>query len=156
MQPPELRQAVVIYVTLFMTSAVRVVTLLLIVWLTAAASFPPCCWSMASAHDHQAQQKDAAAHPLSHDHHHEGGADLPGPEELTETMSAVPPHSCDIESAEAVATTRVAMSLRDLRAAEATYARVVTPHVALTWHAHLDSAPPDDSPGSAFLNPLRI
>jgi hypothetical protein len=149
----------VIYLTLSMNAAVRALSSLLIVWLAAAASFPPCCWSMTGAHDHQAQQDVSASHfqpPEQHHHHHHGNPDPALSAETAQVMSAIPAHDCDRHSAEAVATPRASFSFVDLRAFGATSADVVVPQIAATWTERSDPAPPGGSFGSAFLSPLRI
>jgi hypothetical protein len=144
----------VVYLTVSMTFAVRALSSLLIVWLTAAASIPLCCWSISSAHSHQEQQEASTVH--QHAHHHHGGADSAVSTTAAPVMSAMPAHDCDTESVEAVVTTRPSLSFADMRAADAIFAEVVVPHVSATGSERSDSAPPGGLPGSAFLNPLRV
>ena len=59
----------VIYLTLSMRVAVRLLSVYLTAWLTAAAGFPPCCWSMANDHDHHPQPASVDAAAPSHEHH---------------------------------------------------------------------------------------
>jgi hypothetical protein len=138
-----------------MQFAVRALSLLLIVWLTAAASFPPCCWSMASAHDHQAPEQASASPDRQHQHHHHG-SDVVAPSAEAPLISAIPAHICDTESVEALATPRTLLSFVGLLAERATSAGVVTAQTSATGGERPDSVPPGSSPGSAFLNPLRI
>ncbi len=137
-----------------MQFAVRALSLLLIVWLTAAASFPPCCWSMASAHDHQVRQNASPTDFQPQAHHHHDSADSAVPATGAAVMSPIPIHNCDTEWVEAVATTRVTLSCVDLHAAGAV--DVVVPKAAALVAKRSDSAPPGKLSGSAFLNPLRI
>jgi hypothetical protein len=145
----------VIYLTLSMQFAVRALSLLLIVWLTAVASFPPCCWSMASAHDHPARHSASPTEFQPHAHHHHDSADSAVPATGAAVVSPIPVHNCDAESAEVVATTRVTLSCIDLRAAGASSMDAVVPQ-ASALAERSDSAPPGKLSGSAFLNPLRI
>jgi hypothetical protein len=144
----------VIYLTLLMTFAVRALSLFLTVWLTATAAFPPCCWSMASAHDHQTQQEATAGTDQSHDHQHHDSTDSAAPASVP-VMSAVPAHDCDTASAEAVATPRTPLSFADLRAM-CDSIDIAVPQPSVRFVVHPDYAPPGASSASAFLNPLRI
>jgi len=146
----------VIYLTLSMQFAVRALSLLLIVWLTAVASFPPCCWSMASAHDHPARHSASPTEFQPHAHHHHDSADSAVPATGAAVVSPIPVHNCDAESAEVVATTRVTLSCVDLRAARASLMDAVVSQAAALGAERSDSAPPGKLSGSAFLNPLRI
>ena len=139
-----------------MQFAVRALSLLLIVWLTAVASFPPCCWSMASAHDHQVQQNASPTDFQPQAHHHHNSADSAVSATLAAVMSPIPIDNCDTESIEAVATTRVTLSCVDLHAAGARSVDGVVPKAAALVAKRSDSAPPGKLSGSAFLNPLRI
>ena len=159
MPRPELRVAGVIYLTWSMTAAVRAFSVWLVVWLTAVASFPPCCWSMANAHEHQGPNNvSSGSHFQSPEpqHHHHGSARPAGPAQAVPAMSARPAHGCDTDSAEAVATPRAAHSRVDMRAARATAAVDAVPQVSAPLAVRSDFGPPGASPGSAFLNPLRI
>jgi hypothetical protein len=146
----------VVYLTLSMQFAVRALSLLLIVWLTAAASFPPCCWSMASANDHQAPEHASAPSAQPHQHHHPDSSDVVVPSSEAPLMSAIPAHSCETEPVEALAPTRTLLPFAGLLAAGAASADIVTLQVPATLDERSDSVPPGGSPGSAFLSPLRI
>jgi hypothetical protein len=146
----------VIYLTLSMQFAVRALSLLLIVWLTASASFPPCCWSMANARDHQAQHNASRTDFHADAHHHHDNADSAVPATRASLMSPIPAHNCDRESVEAVATTRVTLSSVGLRAAGASSVDAVVPQAAALGAERSDSSPPGRLSGSAFLNPLRL
>jgi hypothetical protein len=146
----------VIYLTLSMQFSVRALSLPLIVWLTAAASFPPCCWSMAGAHEHQVQQNASPADFQPQAHHHHDSADSAVSETGAAVVSPIPIHPCNTESVEAVATTRVILSCPDLHAAGASSVDVVVPKATALAAKRSDSAPPGKLSGSAFLNPLRI
>ena len=145
-----------IYLTLSMQFAVRALSLLIIVWLTAVASFPPCCWSMASAHDHPARHSASPTEFQPHAHHHHDRADSAGSATGVAVISPIPVHNCDAESAEVVATTRVPLSCVDLRAAGASSMDAVVPQASALGAERSGSAPPGKLSGSAFLNPLRI
>jgi len=138
-----------------MTLAVRALSVFLTVWLTAAASFPPCCWAMANAHDHRAPQEAAASPVRSHDHHHHGTNVSTAPTAAL-AVSAVPAHDCDTEPAEAVATPRAPLSSVDLRAATEISAAGMAPHASASRVDLSVFAPPGALSDSAFLNPLRI
>jgi hypothetical protein len=136
-----------------MQFAVRALSLLLIVWLTAAASFPPCCWSMAIAHDQVPEQASA---PLDQPHqHHHGSGDVVAPSPDAPLISAIPAR-CESESVEALVTPRTPLSVAGLLAACATPADVLTPPASARSSERRYAAAPSISPGSAFLNPLRI
>ena len=136
-----------------MTFAIRAINLLFIVWLTAAASLPPCCWSMTGTHDHQAQHEAPAMDQHTH-HHHEA------PDSAVSTaatvLTATTAHDCDAESVQAFLTTRAFVPLDATRTADLEFANVVAAHVSTIWCACADPAPPGGSPGSAFLSPLRV
>src|SRR5687767_2427683 len=89
-----------------MTRAVRALSLFLTVWVTAVAAFPPCCWSMTVAHEHQPQAVAAASVAPSHDHHHHHGSAQPSVPTAAQSVSAVPAHDCDTKGADAIATSR--------------------------------------------------
>jgi hypothetical protein len=146
----------VIYLTLSMTFAVRALSLLLIMWLAAAASFPPCCWAIAGAHDDHAQQQASAPSPDMHEHHHDGGTDVVAAPADFPLMSAASAHNCDTESVEALVTPRTQLSFVGLPAARAASAGIFTPQVSAACADRSDVVPPGASPGSAFLNPLRL
>jgi hypothetical protein len=145
----------VIYLTLLMNAAVRALSLLLIVWIGAGASFPLCCWSMASAHDHHARQ-DASAIPVQLHAHHHGSRDSAAPGASAPTLLATPVHDCHTQSMQAVATPRVSLSSTDLHSADAICVDPVVMQASAAWREGSDSAPPGGTSGSAFLNPLRI
>ena len=151
----ELRGTVVIYLTLSMTCAVRVLSVFLTVWLTATAAFPPCCWSMTATHEHPAQQESAASAAPSHDHHHHGSTEPAAPAEAL-ALSAGSAHTCDTESAEAIAAPRPSHSSIDLRVAMAAPAGFTMPHTSARRIGVSDFAPPAAPFDSAFLNPLRV
>jgi hypothetical protein len=146
----------VIYLTLSMQFAVRALSLLLIVWLTAAASFPPCCWSMASAHDHPARHDASRTDFHADAHHHHDNADSAMPATRAAVMSPIPAHNCHTESVEAVATTRVTLSCVGLRAAGSSSVDAVVPQDAALGAERSDYSPPGILSGSAFRNPLRL
>jgi hypothetical protein len=138
-----------------MNAAVRALSLLLIVWIPAAASFPLCCWSMASAHDHHARQ-DASAIPVQPHAHNHGSRDSAVLGASAPTLSAIPVHDCDTQFMEAVATPRVSLSSTNLHSADAVCVNAIVMQASAAWRERSDSAPPGASSGSAFLNPLRI
>jgi hypothetical protein len=145
----------VIYLTLSMPLAVRALSLLLIVWFTTAASFPPCCWSIAGAHDHHAQKQASAPSIEAHGHHHDG-SDLVALSVDAPLMSATPAHNCDTAAVEALVTPRTLLSFIVLLGACAPSADIVALQVPATWCEQSESVPRGGSPASAFLNPLRI
>jgi hypothetical protein len=145
----------VIYLTLLMNAAVRALSLLLTAWLTVAASFPPCCWSMAGAHDHQTRQPASTTSVQPHAHHH-GNAESASLGASARALSAIPPHECETRSMEAVATPRASLSSIDLRSGDAQWAYPVVAPVSSAWRERSDAAPPGSCSDSAFLNPLRI
>jgi hypothetical protein len=145
----------VIYLTLSMNVAVRALNLLLIVWLTASASFPPCCWSMVSAHDHQARPTAAPGNVQSHDHHHHDMADSAVPAAPVPAVSPIA-HDCDTAFIEAVTTPRTSFSSVDFRPTGAGSANLVVTQVSVTWRERRNSDPPGGSSRTAFLNPLRL
>jgi hypothetical protein len=145
----------VIYLTVLMTTAVRTLSLFLTVWMTAVAAFPPCCWSMTVAHEHQAQEAAAPSAARSHDHHHHGSAEPAAPAEAL-PVSAVPAHDCDTEGSEAIATPRPARSSIDHRMVIAAPVAFAMPHESSLHPSLIETAPPGTSFDSAFLNPLRV
>lgn len=157
MKPSELRRRGVIYVTMVMTFAVRALSVFLTVWLTAAAAFPPCCWSMASAHAHQptADRAPGAGTSAGHHHDHHGRGDANTAAGTVSVVSAVPADDCDAEFADA-ATTMGAVKRAALRPAPQSAAAFVLPAVSGPDVASPDSSPPGASFTSAFLSPLRI
>jgi hypothetical protein len=145
----------VIYLTLSMTLAVRALSVLLIVWPTTAASFHPCCWSTASAHDHHVQKLASTANDTHH-HHHDGSSDVVARSADASLMSAPPADNCDTASIEALVTPRTVLSFVVMLGARAASADVVTPQIRATLNEQSKSVPPGGSPGSAFLSPLRV
>src|SRR5688500_18272594 len=113
-----------------MTFAVRALSMLLIVWLTTAAAFP-CCWSIAGAHDHHAQEK-ASASPEAHPHHHDDGSDLTAAPAELPLISAAPVRTCDADSVKPLLTHRTQVPSAGRLAARAGSADIVTPSVPAT------------------------
>lgn len=138
-----------------MTCAVRALSIFLTVWMTAAAAFPPCCWSMTVAHEHQVPQEAAPRAAPSHDHHHHGSSEPAAPAEVL-TVSAVPVHDCDTESAEAIARSRPSHSSIDLRVVMAAPTGFTMPHASAPRAGVPEFAPPAAPFDSAFLRPLRV
>jgi hypothetical protein len=145
--------AIVIYLTQPMTFSIRAVSVLLVVWLGAAASFHPCCWSI-NAHGHQAQQEAPAVR--QHTHHHHGAADSSVSVTTAPVIAATAADECDRESLQAVLTTRAFVPFDVMRESELTFANLVTLQVSPIRGERSDAAPPGCSPGAAFLNPLRV
>ena len=151
---PDLRrQGAVIYLTLLMRFAVRSSCALLAVWLTAAASLPACCWSIAYAHDHQTTQ--GAASSSAAEHHHHAAGDAAAEASQTPTVYGPAKPQCDAESADVVVTTGRPTRI-DVRAALAFAPVIMVPQSSASLAALSDPAPPGAPPDSAFLNPLRI
>jgi hypothetical protein len=143
----------VIYLTVSMTCAVRALSVFLTVWLTAAAAFPPCCWSMAGGHEHEPTQAAAARAVPAHDHHHHASSEAAPLKTLA--VAAVPVHDCDTGSAEVIATPRPLTSI-DLRAVIPTPPGITMPRASAPRSGLSGFAPPAALFDSAFLNPLRI
>jgi hypothetical protein len=138
-----------------MISTVRALSLFLTVWTTAVAAFPPCCWSMAVAHEHQPQEVAAPSAASSHEHHHHSSAEPAAPATAL-SVSAVPAHDCDTDAAEAIATPRPSRSSIDHRMVIAAPAAFTMPHASALRSSLIEIAPPGTSFDSAFLNPLRV
>lgn len=140
-----------------MAFTVRALSVFLTVWLAAAGAFPPCCWSMGSAHEHQ-QPGDVASGdpaPAAHHHDHHGSGDSDAVEVSESAVSPSPVHDCDADRINAAATTGVVKRAAVRPAAEKA-ARFVAPTVAARETARSDSAPPHATLNSAFAGPLRI
>jgi hypothetical protein len=147
----------VIYLTMVMTFAVRALSVFLTVWLTAAGAFPPCCWSMPSAHAHQQAAAGAPidATPAAHHHEHHGTGDADtdaGPESVVSALAA---SDCDAAFADA-ATTTGAVKRAALRPALSNTDASILPSTSGHDGARSDTSPPGSSFPSAFLSPLRI
>ena len=145
-----------IYVTLPMTFAVRALSLFLTVWLTAAAAFPPCCWSMTYAHEHQETPDGSRSDAAAAEHHHHGSADSVAPSGTASVLSSVPAYDCDTESADAATITSAPRPPADARVAGDTSVDMVAPPVSAHMFARGALSPPGTSSGAAFLSPLRI
>ena len=156
MEPPEARRRGVIYVTVSMTFAVRALSVFLTVWLTAAAAFPPCCWSMTYAHEHQETPDGSRSDAAAAEHHHHGSADSVAPSGTTSVLSSVPAYDCDTESVDAATITSAARPPADARLAGDSAVDVVAPPVSARMFARADLSPPGTSSSAAFLSPLRI
>jgi hypothetical protein len=130
-----------------------VLTVVLTVWLTATTALAPCCWSISYAQSDAAPQTASAIQSHHHHHHHAAAAGIDG----TLTVTAIPSHDCDRDSADAIASARGISSFDDMKAAGAVTARglVIRPMAAMGIR-HFDLAPPGGPPPSAFLNPLRV
>ena len=157
MKPSELRRRGVIYVTMVMTIAVRALSLFLTVWLTAAAAFPPCCWSMAYAHEHQQTPDVARSDATSAEHHHDhpGSGDtraVRGTESVLSSMSA---YNCDVEFADSATTLSSVQRGAMHPTAESAVDFVVQTRSARDI-PRSDTSPPGSTFPSAFLSPLRI
>ena len=148
MEPFRLRRRGVIYVTLLMTFAVRALCLFLTVWLTAAAAFPPCCWSMVYAHEHR--QTPAEHH---HDHHSSGVSEPV--DAAIPVLSSTPAYDCDTAFADATTTTGV-VKRSAMRPATACGADPVVPTPSAHAVPRSDTSPPGSTCSPAFLSPLRI
>ncbi len=68
----------------------------------------------------------------------------------------MPAHDCDTTSVEAIVTSRGSLHLGDMRTADKALAGVFVLRVSTTSINRSDPAVPWGSPGSAFLNPLRV
>jgi hypothetical protein len=145
----------VIYLTLSMRVTVRVLSAYLTAWLMVAAAFPPCCWSMASYHNHHPQSASVDASAAPHTHH---SGHMPGSATTSPSSSVIRQdvrQPCDAAPADAVATSTASLSRTDVpRMVPVTEAR--EPHSSRTYAHPPDLSPPCASSGSAFLNPLRI
>src|SRR5688572_21200675 len=97
-----------------MTCAIRALSLFLTVWMTAVAAFPPCCWTMTVAHEHQPQEVAEPSAAPSHDHQHHSSAEPAAPAAAL-SVSAVPAHDCDTDGVEAIVTSRPSWSSIDHR-----------------------------------------
>ena len=157
MKPSGLRSRGVIYVTLLMTFAVRVLSVFLAVWLTAAAAFPPCCWSMAYAHEHQQTPDTAAGHatPSEHHHGHHESDDSDAVAGTASVLSSIHAYDCDAEFDDAAATPGVVKRALMRPAAEGA-ADFVVPTISAHYASRSNTSPPGSTVTSAFLKPLRI
>jgi hypothetical protein len=145
----------VIYLTLPMNAAIRGLSLLLLLWFTATAAVPACCWSSVG-HGHQPQQHAPSSSVEQHAHHHHDadvGSDVSAP--IAE-ISPLRAHDCAAELVPAIATARPVLSFADVRAAFGLSSDALVPRVSAASADRLESAPPGRSRGAAFLNPLRI
>lgn len=156
MAGPELRRRGVIYVTVSMQCAVRALSLFLTVWLTAASAFPPCCWSMTYAHEHQETPDGSGSDARTAEHHHHGSAGSVAPSGTTSVLSSIPAYDCDTASAEAATLTSAARLTAHAGLAGERASDVVVPPVSRRVFARADLSPPGTSSSAAFLNPLRI
>jgi hypothetical protein len=139
-----------------MQLAVRALSLFLTVWLTAAAAFPPCCWSMTYTHEHQQAPGSAGSDASSAEHHHHGSAASIAVDGTTSVLSAIPAYGCDTEPADAATMTSAARPPADARPAGKTAMDFVVPPMSTHVVARADLSPPGATSSSAFLNPLRI
>lgn len=146
-----------VYLTMVRTFAVRALSMFLAVGLTAASAFPPCCWSMSSAHGHlqspDSVPSDAASVEHHHDHH--GSADSDTGVDTASTVSAVPAYDCNAEFVDTATTTGV-VKRTALRQAPQSAAAFFRPTLSRHDVAPSDASPPGASVTSGFLSPLRI
>lgn len=157
MEPPGQRRRHVIYVTMSMKLAVRALSLFLTVWLTAVAAFPPCCWSMTYAHQHQEMPDSSRSGASSAEHHHhDGSAESVAAAGSTSVLSSFPTYDCDTAFADAATITSAAKSPSDAHMAGDTAVDIVAPPTSTHVVARADLSPPGATFSSAFLNPLRI
>src|SRR5687767_2555263 len=156
MEPPEARRRGVIYVTLSMKLAVRALSVFLTVWLTAAAAFPPCCWSMTYAHEHPETQDRSRGDAATDEHHHHGSADSVAPSAISSVLSSIPAYDCDTESADAATITSAPRLPADAGLVGERASDVVVSPVLARALARADLSPPGAPFSAAFLNSLRI
>lgn len=159
MDPSNVRKTSVIYVTTVMTVAIRALTIFLSLWLTAATAFPPCCWSMGDAHEHQQAPDIAQSHAASNEHHHDHhGGDDPNPDVVGTAVPApsmIPSYDCDATLADTAMTAGV-VTRAVLRPTGTDASASVVPTVSAHEVAGSDTSPPGAAVNSAFLSPLRI
>ena len=107
----------VVYLTLSMRVAVRVLSVYLTAWLTVSAAFPPCCWSMANGHDHHPRPASVGAASASHEHHGHmpvgAGATIPASQSIIRQDVR---QQCDAAPADAVVTSTANPSRVDVPA----------------------------------------
>jgi hypothetical protein len=139
-----------------MKLAVRALSLFLTVWLTAATAFPPCCWSMTYAHEHQETSDGSRDDAAAAEHHHHGTADTVAASATSFVLSAIPAYDCDTESADAATITSVPRLPIHAGLASERASDVVVPALSTRAFAHADLSPPGTSSSAAFLSPLRI
>lgn len=142
--------------TLSMQLAVRALSLFLTVWLTAATAFPPCCWSMTYAHEHQQAPDSSRSDASSAEHHHHQGTASIAADGTTSVLSALPVYGCNTEPADAATITSAARLPADARPAGKTAVDFDLPPISTHVVAPADLSPPGATSSSAFLNPLRI
>ena len=140
-----------------MTFTVRALSVFLAMWLTAASAFPPCCWSMSSAHAHQPVPDSApsdAATSAEHHHNHHGNDDSDAVGGAAPALSSIAAYDCDAELADAAATMAVVKraALRPMAESAADFVVPISAHAV----AGSNTSPPGSTFTSAFLSPLRI
>jgi hypothetical protein len=139
-----------------MQFAVRALSVFLTVWLTAAAAFPPCCWSMTYAHEHSETQDRSMGDAATDEHHHHGSAESVAPSTTSSVLSSIPAYDCDTESADAATITSAPRLPADAGVAGERASDVVVPPELARAFTRADLSPPGTTFSAAFLNPLRI
>jgi hypothetical protein len=138
-----------------MRYTVRAFHAFLAVWLTVTTALPPCCWSMGSAHDHQASATQLN-HVQAQGHHHHATHDAIPITVPASTITATHADDCDAQSLGAMTTTRTNVVHAPERTTESRDPVDVDDRasIASIWPHNL--SPPGSLTESAFLSPLRI
>ena len=137
----------------------RACSVALLIWLTAAWSFPTCCWSMtaspnetAGAHHHAAPTADPHA---DHGEHHQSSALTTAASAPASLWTAVA--DCAAERDVAIIATGTTPTFKPVPASGPAVPFVIRTHAIRPGSQQAQLAAPG-SPGadSAFLSPLRI
>ena len=132
----------------------------LLIWLTAAWSFPTCCWSMtasssetAGAQHHSTRAADPHA---DHREHHQSAA-LRATASSAQASLEAAMVDCAAEREVAIITTGTSRTFKSVLASGPAAPFVIRTHAIRLGSRQPQLAPPG-SPGadSAFLSPLRI